>query len=180
MTIRRDLGERLPNQGHYFNAGTLYKRFTPAGPDHAQVAAAAGMADYVDDLYTHHFQRSTSKAGADGRARAVHDLMRAHETALLQPLLDYLTTKNAVRVLGPRDAAARMPTVAIALDEPGEAAAARLAEYGVMCGGGDFYAVRCLAAQGINPDKGVLRVSFVHYASREEVARLIDALEAAL
>jgi selenocysteine lyase/cysteine desulfurase len=49
-----------------------------------------------------------------------------------------------------------------------------------MCGGGDFYAVRCLAAQGINPDKGVLRVSFVHYASREEVARLIDALEAAL
>jgi selenocysteine lyase/cysteine desulfurase len=180
MTIRRDLAERLPNQGHYFNAGTLYKRFTPAGPDHAQVAASAGMADYVDDLYAHHFRSPTSQAGAQGAARAVHDLMRAHETALLQPLLSYLATKNAVRVLGPRDAAARMPTVAIALAEPGEAVAARLAEHGVMCGGGDFYAVRCLAAQGIDPDKGVLRVSFVHYTSREEVTRLIDVLEAAL
>lgn len=30
MVIRRALGEALPNQGHYFNAGSLYKRFTPA------------------------------------------------------------------------------------------------------------------------------------------------------
>ena len=42
MVIRRALGEALPNQGHYFNADTLYKRFTPAGPDHAQIAACAG------------------------------------------------------------------------------------------------------------------------------------------
>ncbi len=54
MIVRREAGERLPNQGHYFNADVLYKRFTPAGPDHAQVAASAGMADYVDDLYAHH------------------------------------------------------------------------------------------------------------------------------
>lgn len=32
MVIRRALAELLPNQGHYFNAGSLYKRFTPAGP----------------------------------------------------------------------------------------------------------------------------------------------------
>jgi selenocysteine lyase/cysteine desulfurase len=51
MVIRRALGERLPNQGHHFNGDTLYKRFTPAGPDHAQIAASAGMADYMDALY---------------------------------------------------------------------------------------------------------------------------------
>lgn len=180
MTIRRDIAERLPNQGHYFNAGTLYKRFTPAGPDHAQVAACAGMADYVDDLYTHHLSGGPHQPGARARTRAVHDLLRAHETALLQPLLDYLATKNSARVLGPRDARLRMPTVAIALEEAGESAAARLAERGVMCGGGDFYAVRCLAAQGIDPDKGVLRVSFVHYTAKAEIDQLIDALEAAL
>ncbi len=181
MTIRRGVAERLPNQGHFFNAETLYKRFTPAGPDHAQVAAAAGMADYVDDLYAHHSPAAPAPRADDGgRARAVHDLMRAHETALLQPLLDYLATRNTARLLGPRDAALRMPTVAIALDEPGETAAARLAGRGIMCGGGDFYAGRCLAAQGVDPDRGVLRVSFVHYTAREEVARLIDALEAAI
>jgi selenocysteine lyase/cysteine desulfurase len=32
MVIRRSLGERLPNQGHFFNGETLWKRFTPAGP----------------------------------------------------------------------------------------------------------------------------------------------------
>ena len=43
MVIRRALAELLPNQGHHFNGGTLTKRFTPAGPDHAQIAASAGM-----------------------------------------------------------------------------------------------------------------------------------------
>ncbi|MDO7630397.1 MAG: aminotransferase class V-fold PLP-dependent enzyme, partial [Loktanella sp.] len=47
MVIREDFGFDLPNQGHHFNGDTLYKRFTPAGPDHAQVAASAGMADYM-------------------------------------------------------------------------------------------------------------------------------------
>mgnify|MGYP000234571805 CR=1 FL=1 len=44
LVIREGLGMRLPNQGHYFNGEALYKRFTPAGPDHAQIAASAGMA----------------------------------------------------------------------------------------------------------------------------------------
>ncbi len=177
MVIRRALGERLPNQGHYFNGETLYKRFTPAGPDHAQIAAAAGMADYVDDLYAHHCGGS---APLTVRAAAVHDLMRNHETALLQPLLDFLSTKNSVRLIGPRDAARRMPTVAMLLKAPGAEAAARLARDGVMCGGGDFYAGRCLAAQGMDADHGVLRVSFVHYTTAAEVDRLIGALDRAL
>ncbi|MBZ0123325.1 MAG: aminotransferase class V-fold PLP-dependent enzyme, partial [Roseovarius sp.] len=84
MTIRRELGQMLPNQGHWFNADTLYKRFTPAGPDHAQVAASAGIADYFDTLADRH------GIAGDGAARAggVHDLFRAHETELLQPVLD--------------------------------------------------------------------------------------------
>ncbi|OFX05097.1 MAG: nitrogen fixation protein NifS [Alphaproteobacteria bacterium RIFCSPHIGHO2_12_FULL_63_12] len=177
MVIRRALGERLPNQGHYFNAGTLYKRFTPAGPDHAQIAASAGMADYVDDLYAHHFA-SRAPAGEGRRAAAVHDLMRARETELLQPLLDFLASKNSVRLLGPTDAARRAPTVAMVLNEPGAAVAARLARRAIMCGGGDFYGVRCLEAQGVDPGHGALRVSFVHYTATDEVEKLIKALDA--
>lgn len=119
-------------------------------------------------------------AGEKTETRAVHDLMRAHETALLQPLLEYLATKNSVRVLGPRDASARMPTVALHLREPGAEAAARLSAEGICCGGGDFYAVRCLEAQRIDPDHGVLRLSFVHYTAKAEIDRLIAALERAL
>ncbi len=177
MVIRRTLGEALPNQGHYFNGATLYKRFTPAGPDHAQVAACAGMADYVDALYAHHFG---GDATAQHKAGAVHDLMRAREIALLQPLLDYLSGKNSVRLLGPHKAEGRAPTVAMALKERGEDVAAKLAARGIMCGGGDFYGARCLEAQGIDPQHGALRVSFVHYTSKAEVAKLIEALDAVL
>jgi len=41
----------------------------------------------------------------------------------------------------------------------------------------DFYAVRCLEAQGVKPEHGVLRVSFVHYTSPDEVTKLIRALD---
>ena len=177
MVIRRDLGMTLPNQGHYFNADCLYKRFTPAGPDHAQVVASAGMADYVDVQAAHH-----GGAALDPKARAglVHDLMRAHETALLQPLLDYLGSRNELRLIGPRKAARRAPTVAVQAEQGGEALARALAVHGIMAEGGAFYADRALSAQGIDPNHGVLRMSFVHYTSRAEIDQLIGALDRVL
>ncbi len=177
MVMRRALGQRLPNQGHYFNAGVLYKRFTPAGPDHAQVAACAGMADYIDALHAHHIGGDASDIE---KARGVHDLMREHEVALLQPLLDYLSDKNSVRLLGPRQAARRAPTVAIALEAPGEDVAIKLAPLGIMASGGAFYADRCLEAQGVDVKRGALRVSFVHYTNAQEIEKLISALDAVL
>ena len=174
MVIRRALGEALPNQGHYFNGDTLYKRFTPAGPDHAQIAASAGMADYIDTQAAHHGGGALS---ARAKGVLVHDLMRAHEVRLLQPLLDYLAARNDVRLLGPRHAEDRAPSVALACDRPGEDVARALAPHGIMAGGGDFYAVRPLAAMGVDPGRGVLRMSFVHYTSADEVARLIRALD---
>jgi selenocysteine lyase/cysteine desulfurase len=176
MVIREGLGFTLPNQGHYFNEASLEKRFTPAGPDHAQVAASAGMADYIDALCDHH--------GGSGDAAAhgafAHDLMRAHEVELLQPLLDYARDKNSVRLLGPSDAARKAPTVAMYAQKSGLELASALAPLGVNAGGGNFYGVRCLQGMGIDPDHGVLRVSFVHYTSKAEVDKLINALEQVL
>ncbi len=173
MTIRRELGMHLPNQGHYFNESSLYKRFTPAGPDHAQVAASAGMADYIDELADHHGLHGDAAT----RAAGVHDLMRAHEEVLLTPLLDYLKSRNSVRLLGPDVAQGRAPTVAVRLDRPGEEVARDLAAHDIMAGGGDFYAVRALRAMGVDPLHGVLRLSFVHYTSRAEIDQLLTALD---
>jgi selenocysteine lyase/cysteine desulfurase len=175
MVIRRDWGMDLPNQGHHFNGDVLYKRFTPAGPDHAQVAASAGMADYMEALSAHH-----GGPRGPGAARVAHDLMRGHEERLLQPLLDHLAARNDLRLIGPRDAAARAPTVAVELAIPGEEAARALAAYGIMAGGGDFYAGRPLAAMGVDPARGVLRLSFTHYTHPSEVERLVAAIDAVL
>ena len=174
MVIRRALGETLPNQGHYFNEGSLYKRFTPAGPDHAQIAASAGMADYFDALYDHHFGDQASPAE---RGEAVHRLMRDQEKILLQPVLNYLRQKNSARLLGPDQAEHRAPTVAVDLGKPAREVAQKLSDYGIMAGGDNFYAVRALEGMRVNPDQGVLRMSFVHYTEQAEIDKLLNALD---
>ena len=174
MVIRRALGNLLPNQAHVFNGDTLYKRLTPAGPDHAQIAASAGMADYVDAFYAHHIG---GDADAAARGAAVHDMMRDHETGLLQPLLDAVKDRNSVRLIGPAEAVGRAPTVAMALNRPGLEAATELAKHGIMAGGGDFYAQRPLGAMGVDLGKGVLRLSSTHYTSKAEIDQLLNALD---
>ena len=175
MVIRRTLGEKLPNQGHYFNAKYLSKRFTPAGPDHAQIAACAGIADYIDALHQHH--GGPSSASPTERGEFVHDLMRAHETEIMPPLLEWATSKNSVRLLGPVDAELRAPTVALDIKQSPKDVAVKLARKGIMAGSGDFYAVRALKAHGIDTSKGVLRLSYVHYTNRAEIEKLVDALD---
>lgn len=180
MLVRRELADRLANQGHYFNAASRTKRFTPAGPDHAQIAAAAGMADYIDELYAHHFSQTVDAAA---RARAVAQLQRAHEDLTLAPLLDFLRQRRDLRILGNdhiQTPTGRVPTVAIKTARPAAAIATDLEAHGVMAGAGDFYAVRTLAALGCDPDEGVLRLSFVHYTSVGEVDQLIKGLDATL
>jgi selenocysteine lyase/cysteine desulfurase len=113
-------------------------------------------------------------------ARLSHDLMRAQEIALLTPLLDYVSAKNSVRLIGPADAKTRAPTVAMALQGNAADVAARLVPFGIMAEGGDFYAQRPLQAMGVDLDKGVLRVSFTHYTSMAEVDQLMAALDQVL
>lgn len=176
MVIRQEFGAELPGQAHYFNNATLYKRFTPAGPDHAQIAACAGIADYIDALAARHGIGGDAAA----RNRGVHDLMRAQEVAVIAPLLDYLAARNDIRLIGPRDAARRAPTVAVDLGRAAEPVSEELGRRGIACWAGDFYAVRPLTAMGVDLEKGVLRMSAVHYTSAEDVVRLITTLDAVL
>ena len=64
--------------------------------------------------------------------------------------------------------------------EVDEEVAAELAGLGIMAGGGDFYAVRALEAMGVDMDKGVLRLSFTHYTSPDEMDKLLSALDKVL
>ncbi|HBS49896.1 MAG TPA: hypothetical protein DEA05_07330, partial [Rhodobacteraceae bacterium] len=66
--------------------------------------------------------------------------------------------------------------VALDLGRAAAPVAAALAEHGIMAGAGDFYAGRALAAQGVDPGQGVLRLSFVHYTTKDEIDRLLNVL----
>ena len=176
MAVRPELGAALPNQGHFFNDGKLRYRLTPAGPDHAQIAAASGIADYLEAVA----DIAGDAVGGANPFRRAQTAMRDQETALLTPLLDWVRGRNDVRLIGPADPAIRAPTVALALPEPAAAVAARLAKHGIMAGAGHFYAYRLLDAMGIDPNHGVLRLSFLHYTAPAEIEQAIAALDAEL
>ncbi len=178
MYVRRDLADRLGNEGHYFHADKPRSKLVPAGADYAQVAACAGIIDYLEGIYRHHEGRDATPVE---RGRQVHDAFRAHETILASRLLDYLADRNDLRIAGPVDAALRTPTVSILpLKRPVAEVAASLLRSRMMVGVGDFYAPRVLEGMGIATSPGVLRLSFIHYTTEAEINRLVDALDRAL
>jgi selenocysteine lyase/cysteine desulfurase len=175
MVMRKAVNEALPNQGHFFNASLATARFTPAGPDHAQIAAVNGVIDYFEHVYTHHFGAGDATAAA--KAAALAELFQRAEREKLEPLLDVLSSHPRVRLIGKDHTRDRAPTVSFTVDglEPA-AVAARLARENIGIGCGHCYAYRLIQALGIPPERGVVRSSFVHYTSAAEVERLIDAL----
>jgi selenocysteine lyase/cysteine desulfurase len=175
MVMSKQLNAELPYQGHFFNAGNAGARFTPAGPDHAQIASVNGVIDYLDAVYKHH---ESEDASAAQKAAAVSSLFREQETALLQPLLDFLSGHSKVRLIGSKSAQGRAPTVGFTVDgHRSTELASQLSGFKLGVGVGHFYAFRLIEALGIDTAEGALRTSFVHYTSPEEIKRLIAALD---
>jgi cysteine desulfurase family protein (TIGR01976 family) len=174
MFLRREVNAALPNQGHFFNDGKPGARFTPAGPDHAQIAAVNGVMDYMDAVADRHGMKGKPVVA---RATAVRELFRKHESELLQPLLDLLAQHPKVRLIGRTRAAERAPTVAFTVEGRSSAEIAeKLAAAKLGVGVGNFYAYRLIKSLGIDTDDGAVRLSFVHYTSKEEVDRLIQEI----
>ena len=178
MFVKRELMQLMTNQSHFFNNGKARSMLTPAGPDHAQIAAVAGIAEYLDAVYAHHFDEDVAPAE---RASKLHTLFHQHETALLLPLLDFLKARDDVMIVGPDDPATRAATVSILpLNKSVDEVAATLLEHKLMVGTGDFYGVRPLTEMKIELQPGVIRMSFIHYTTMDEIEQLIRGLEIAL
>jgi cysteine desulfurase family protein (TIGR01976 family) len=175
MYLSNDLNTELPYQGHFFNALKPEARFMPAGPDHAQIASVNGVMDYMEAVYQHQHGQN---APVEQQAATVRDLFRDHEIALLQPLLDLLSAHPRVKLIGKTRAAGRAPTVAFTVEGYRSSdLGVKLADRGLGVGVGHFYAYRLVEALGIDTDDGVVRTSFVHYTSADEVNQLLNALD---
>ena len=174
MYVSDNLASELESQCHYFNTEFPNKRFTPAGPDHAQVSALGGMYDYFEAFSNHHLDE---KLLLDSSINGVNNLISSQEKKILKPLLDFLKTKKEVRLLGSYEVEDRVPTVAIVIKNSNIALAKELNELNISIGVGDFYAVRLLEALDVDTHEGVVRLSFVHYTSGSDVEKLISGLD---
>lgn len=179
MVVRAGLMAELPNQSHFFNDAVADKRLNPAGPDHAQVASSAAVLDYIEAFHRHHGGANTD--GLHAAVVSASSSWRTHEDSLTQRLLDALAGRDDVRLLGPATLDAvpghRCPTVAFSpLARDPQDVAHELVRRGVQTSSGHYYAARVLEGLGVDPDRGVVRLSFVHYTSPADVDRAVDAL----
>ena len=178
MYVNKNLMGKLENQSHFFKEGIPKSMITPAGPDHAQIATINGILDYFDALYEHHFH---TKAVPTQRNQALNGLFRKHEETLQETLLEFLRSRSDVRIVGPDSNKNRAPIVAILpKNKPVMEVYNGLLQHQLMLGYGDFYAARPLMDMDIPRDPGVIRMSFVHYTSADEINQLIRGLEQSL
>ncbi len=187
MYIERETANTLAPQCHFFNTGVLRKWFNPAGPQHAQVAGCAGVLDYFEALHRHHYatqdEAPDAPAAMPRKLKRIGSLIHDHEEQLADPILDYLHNNRNVRLIGKahtRDGD-RVPTIAFRpLRESAHSVSSRIQDSGIGCESGHFYAWRLISDLGIEPDDGVVRISLTHYSSREEVGKVLEALDRAL
>ena len=178
MYVKRELSNKMTNQSHFYYSDEPHYRLSPAGPDHAQIAAAAGVADYLDAVYAHHFDDDPESAV---KGRRLHQLFSDYEISLLTPLLDFLKARDDVLIIGPDDPSIRSSTVTIVpLKKTVTTVAAELEKHKLMVGSGDFDATRIFNDMKIAEDPGAIRLSFIHYTTQDEIDRLINGLTIAL
>ncbi|HUL14423.1 MAG TPA: cysteine desulfurase-like protein [Terriglobales bacterium] len=108
--------------------------------------------------------------------RAAHE----HEMGMLKELIAGLLQVPGLTLYGIRDEkrfGERCSTVSVRLAKGTPTDAARfLGERGIFTWDGNFYALNLTERLGVQDQGGVLRIGLVHYNTKEEVHRLLDAL----
>jgi len=166
-------------QNHFFfSEDDIPLKLNPGGPNHELTAALAGVADYLDALYQHHFPEPENDACA--RMQSLFGVIAAHEETLANRFVEFLLSKPSVRLIGRAtgEAAQRAPTFSFVVEGRAAADIPPLVEDDrVAIRSGNFYAPRLIKALGLEPKDGVIRASMAHYNSMDEVERLIAALD---
>lgn len=165
---RRTL-EQLGSLGHFFNAhSTLEGKLGLAGSNYELVASLPAVVEYLG-------------TAGDERWAA----RSAHENALEEALLGYLTGREDVTIYGEptADPALRLSTVSFGVAgwKPKDLVEAIEAESNFGLKWGHFYSWRLIEqVLRLDPREGVARVSTAHYNSIDEIKGFIGVLDRVL
>ena len=181
LYVRSSVGDKLVAQSHHFLTKEPTKRFNPAGPQHAEVAACAGVLDYFRSFMAHH--SIVEHDSFNHALQEVRRLFAIHEKKLATPILEFLHQSSKVQLLGKPhcEDGDRAPTIAFRpLKQASEQVTRKMNMLGIGAEHGDFYAGRVLKGMSIDPSDGVVRISLVHYNTEDEVNTIVAGLDQTL
>ena len=168
----------LPNQNHEFLNGKYPYTINPGGPNHEELVSLIGIYEYFDNLYNHHFQdneKTTLK-----RIKKINNLISKHEEDVANPILDYIYNREDFKLIGKNKIKNknRAPTIAFTSNKISSKKMSEiLVQNKIATRNDNFYAWRCLRSLGINPNDGVVRLSFTHYNSLKDTDLVLEALK---
>ena len=168
----------LAGPGHYFIPEGSPSKWELGCLSHEGCAGTLALGRYLAYVAGKSHTAETPRSTVE----AAWETMSALELPLQQKLIGYLQGKPGVRVIGPQQTgASRVAIVSFLSDRtspPEITAATDAADIGIRHG--HAYAARLCEGLGIHPSSGVVRVSFAHYNTAQEVDRLIDVLQGIL
>ncbi len=171
--------KELPNQNHEFLKGKYPYTINPGGPNHEELVSLIGIYDYFENLYKHHFK--TSDTSTLEKINRINSIISKHEEYITNPLLQYLDDRKDIKLIGKNkiENKNRAPTIAFTSDKmTSKQFSSKLIDHKIATRNDNFYAWRCLESLGIDKEDGVIRLSLVHYNTKEDVENVINALEA--
>ncbi len=169
----------LPGINHFFiGKEELPYKLQPGNVNYELSYGLLGITDYYEELYQHHFNDHPS--GPAIKIKKVFDLIEKHEETLSELFLNFLNSKSNIRVIGEvvPSGSVRVPTFSFVFKGKKSSDIPPLTDnHKIGIRWGDFYARRLIDDLGLSRQDGVVRVSMVHYNTREEVKRLISILD---
>jgi cysteine desulfurase family protein (TIGR01976 family) len=175
---KRDLLLDLDNLNHAFiGAQALPLKLQPGAVSYELVHGAGAIPDYFLALSEH--AGGASAGNFQTRTAAGYTAIQRHEQQLAGRLLDFLSAKPGVRIIGSQRADRnRTPTISFVkagIDSATIPPAADARNIGIRYG--HFYAKRLIDDLGLAAQHGVVRVSMAHYNTLAEVDRLVGCLD---
>ena len=137
--------------------------------NHEGVVGAAAAVDFFASL------TSTGETRRE-HLHATFDELHSRSAVLVKELWNGLSAMDGVRLYGPPPGTSRTPTVAFTVEGIHSREVARsLAERGVFCSHGDFYAMTVVERLGLS-EEGLVRAGCAIYTTREEIDRLVEGV----
>jgi selenocysteine lyase/cysteine desulfurase len=137
--------------------------------NHEGIVGAAAAVDFFASL-------SSSGETRRQRLQATFDELHTRGTILTTRLWKALASIGGVHIYGPPPGSPRTPTLSFTIEGMHSGDVARhLADRGLFCSHGDFYAMTVLERLGLS-EVGLLRIGCASYTTTEEVQRLVEGI----